>query len=219
MTAAIYLRDAAGLLTGPVELPVVPGLGVQIPSNAIALPEPLPAANLGHAWVYLDGTVQQFPYYSGPAYSTQTGEVFHFEGLGGLPDGLTLDPRPSEFHYWESGAWVLDEAAKADAEREAAQAANPRPSEFHHWENGAWVLDEIAQQAAALVAERAWRDARIASTDFLAMPDYPLGEPLKAELYAYRQALRDWPQSPAFPNPEDRPQPPEWLLGLLANAA
>lgn len=185
MTAAIYLHDAAGLLTGPVVLPVVPGLGVQMPSNAIALPESLPAANLGHAWVYLDGTVQQFPYYSGPAYSTQTGEVFHFEGLGDLPDGLTLDPRPSEFHYWE---------------------------------NGAWVLDEIAQQAAALVAERAWRDARIASTDFLAMPDYPLGEPLKAELYAYRQALRDWPQSAEFPAQEYRPQPPEWLAGQLAAA-
>lgn len=93
-------------------------------------------------------------------------------------------------------------------------AANPRPSEFHEWRDGEWALDEVAQKSA----ERAWRDARIGATDFLAMPDYPLSEAARAELYAYRQALRDWPQSEAFPAQEHRPQPPEWIAGQLAAA-
>src|SRR5690606_12482622 len=132
------------------------------------------------------------------AYSTQSGEEYHFKGLGGLPDGLTHNPRPSEFHVWEGGVWVLDASAKADAEREAAMAASPRPSEFHEWQDGEWVLDEFAQHTAAVAAERAWRDKSIAETDFLAMPDYPLTEAARSELYAYRQSLRDWPQAEAF---------------------
>ncbi|MCK9817784.1 hypothetical protein M1B35_27535 [Pseudomonas sp. MAFF 302046] len=31
------------------------------------------------------------------------------------------------------------------------------------------------------------------------------------ELLLHMQALRDWPQSSAFPNPEQRPPSPTWL--------
>ena len=75
-----------------------------------------------------------------------------------------------------------------------------------------WLPDNHADlQPCPTTAERTWRDAQLASTDYAAMPDYPLTEDARAELYAYRQDLRDWPQSEAFPNQADRPQPPEWL--------
>ena len=40
---------------------------------------------------------------------------------------------------------------------------------------------------------RAERDRRIAATDYLIMPDYPLPEDSRAVVQAYRQALRDLP--------------------------
>lgn len=68
------------------------------------------------------------------------------------------------------------------------------------------TLDELASQV------RAERDMKIAETDYLAMPDYPLSDEDKAAVMAYRQALRDipsqegfsrkvvWPEVPSVPN-------------------
>ena len=52
---------------------------------------------------------------------------------------------------------------------------------------------------------RAERDRRIAATDYLVMPDYPLDTDKLEEIKAYRQALRDLPQQPGFPwnGPDD----------------
>ena len=49
------------------------------------------------------------------------------------------------------------------------------------------------------------RDKRIAATDYLVMPDYPLDTDKLEEIKAYRQALRDLPQQPGFPwgGPDD----------------
>ena len=176
--SAIYLLDAAGILSGPVTLPEIPGLGRLLPANSVELPE-LPAPRPGHVWAYRDGQAIEMSDHRGPCYRTTTGERVEHAELGDLPEGLTPDPRPGPYHVWLSGAWVLDEAA---------------------------------QLAAVQAVERSWRDARIAATDYLALPDYPLTEAARSELYAYRQALRDWPQDVAFPAREQRPQPPEWLL-------
>lgn len=46
---------------------------------------------------------------------------------------------------------------------------------------------------------RAARAARLAATDYLLMPDYPLDQDKKAGLLAYRQALRDLPGQPGAP--------------------
>lgn len=46
---------------------------------------------------------------------------------------------------------------------------------------------------------RAERDRRIAATDYLVMPDYPLTEEAKATVSTYRQALRDLPQQAGAP--------------------
>lgn len=53
--------------------------------------------------------------------------------------------------------------------------------------------DELASQV------RAERDMKIAETDYLAMPDYPLSDEDKAAVMAYRRALRDIPSQEGFP--------------------
>jgi hypothetical protein len=52
------------------------------------------------------------------------------------------------------------------------------------------------QQATAIRAER---DRRIAATDYLVMPDYPLTTETLEEVKTYRQALRDLPDQKGFP--------------------
>lgn len=55
---------------------------------------------------------------------------------------------------------------------------------------------------------RAKRNALIAETDFMAMPDYPLDDEKKAAVLAYRQALRDVPEQAGFPRQIDWPVKP-----------
>lgn len=54
---------------------------------------------------------------------------------------------------------------------------------------------------------RAERDKRIAATDYLVMPDYPISQENLEEIKVYRQALRDIPQQQGFPwNGPDDPE-------------
>jgi hypothetical protein len=55
---------------------------------------------------------------------------------------------------------------------------------------------------------RAKRNALIAETDYMVMPDYPLDEERKAAILAYRQALRDVPEQAGFPRQIDWPAKP-----------
>lgn len=177
---AIYLADSAnGILVGPVELPVVPGIGVQFPDNAIELPKALDQPAEGFVWVLVKGKAVLTADHRGMVYSTATGEVKPHETLGDLPEGFTEQPWPGLFHVWSGAGWFLDAAA----ELEAAHAA-----------------------------ERVWRNGQIAVTDYLAMPDYPLTAEQRLQLYAYRQALRDWPDVSTFPDQAARPQPPVWIV-------
>ena len=72
-------------------------------------------------------------------------------------------------------------------------------------------------------SERTWRDDAVASTEWLVNRhrdelDMQLATTLTdeqfAELLVYRQALRDWPQSQAFPDAEQRPVAPAFLSAL-----
>ena len=47
---------------------------------------------------------------------------------------------------------------------------------------------------------RQQRDALLSETDYLMMPDYPMSELARENLKVYRQALRDVPEQPGFPN-------------------
>lgn len=65
--------------------------------------------------------------------------------------------------------------------------------------------DEIASQV------RTERDIKIAATDYLAMPDYPLSDGERVQVFAYRQALRDVPAQDGFPREVVWPEVPSVL--------
>lgn len=96
------------------------------------------------------------------------------------------------------------------------------------WEEEKARLDQAAAEAeAARLAEynsetarferlRAERDQRLAATDYLLMPDYPLSDDQRTILQVYRQALRDLPSQEGAPwdgGAEDTPWPeiPNWV--------
>ncbi len=67
--------------------------------------------------------------------------------------------------------------------------------------------EPTADELALLI--RAQRDTRLAETDYLLMPDYPIaGEALDA-LAVYRQALRDITKQDTFPQSVTWPEKPE----------
>lgn len=175
---AIYLIGPAGVLVGPITLPVVPGIGYQMPDDAIDLDTELVAPAEGFVWALVEGEPMLLADRRGTVYSTATGEAQQFDALGELPGGLTVKPWPGGFYVWLGDDWAHDESA---------------------------------QLQAALLAERGWRNAQILGTDYLVTPDYPLSDGQRTELYAYRQALRDWPAAGNFPNQDARPVPPSWV--------
>lgn len=75
--------------------------------------------------------------------------------------------------------------------------------DFYGFPKGGLKTD--AEHAAEV---RAKRNALIAETDYLVMPDYPLDAGKKAALLAYRQALRDVPEQAGFPRQIDWPVKP-----------
>lgn len=84
--------------------------------------------------------------------------------------------------------------------------------------DGQPVLIDIPKKPE--MEERAWRDARISSIEWLANRhrdelDMQLATTLTAEQFAelltYRQALRDWPQLELFPDSNHRPVAPLWI--------
>ncbi|MDH1257696.1 MULTISPECIES: phage tail assembly chaperone [Pseudomonas] len=85
----------------------------------------------------------------------------------------------------------------------------------------------LAEQTAASL-ERVWRDNQLQLTQWLVIRDMEEletggGTTLRTEEYrqllAYRQALRDWPDDPEFPQSRSRPLEPDWLeIAMLANS-
>lgn len=67
-------------------------------------------------------------------------------------------------------------------------------------ESGEVTFTPPAASSETLFASlRAERDRRIAATDYLIMPDYPLAEDYRAAVQSYRQALRDLPTKEGAP--------------------
>lgn len=107
----IYQQDPAGALIGPVELPVVPGAGLLIPSGFVQIDEQLTEPAPGKAWIIDGESVTQVEDHRGTAYDTNTGAAQEWLELGTLPEHLTKVARPSASHHWQQGAWVLNPQA------------------------------------------------------------------------------------------------------------
>ncbi|MNM66416.1 hypothetical protein D3C81_779020 [compost metagenome] len=118
---------------------------------------------------------------------------------------------------------IPDDAVEIDDERYEAVIANPAPGKVrsHDAQGLPILIDPPALTAAQVEAqERVWRDAELAARQWLRerhRDEQDLGRPTTlsneqfTELLAYLQALRDWPQGEAFPEPQQRPQPPSWI--------
>lgn len=71
-----------------------------------------------------------------------------------------------------------------------------------------YPLGELKTDEDYAAEARERRNALIAETDFMAMPDYPLDAEKKAAVLAYRQELRDVPEQTGFPRQIDWPVKP-----------
>ena len=92
---------------------------------------------------------------------------------------------------------------KARLEQAAAEAEAARLAEYN-------------SETARFERLRAERDRRLAETDYLLMPDYPLSEGQRTVLQSYRQSLRDLPSQEGAPwdgDGEETPWPeiPTWV--------
>ncbi|WP_082420850.1 phage tail assembly chaperone [Pseudomonas sp. NBRC 111142] len=121
---------------------------------------------------------------------------------------------------------VPPDAVEIDQKRYTDVIANPPLDKVRsHDEHGLPVLIDLPAPSMAAVAdtERKWRDEQLAAYQWLRdrhRDEQDLGRtptltPARfAELLAYMQSLRDWPQSNHFPSSEERPLPPPWVLEL-----
>ena len=77
------------------------------------------------------------------------------------------------------------------------------------------TIDRVSTADEQLAAIRARRDRLLAATDtMLAVPDYPISDDQRAELLAWRQALRDFPDqiAPSLPSVDvEWPVRPSWI--------
>lgn len=89
----------------------------------------------------------------------------------------------------------------------ATGTANEESLEMYLREDG-HPLGEFKKDADFAAEVRAKRNALIAETDYMAMPDYPLPEEKRQAMLAYRQALRDVPEQVGFPRQIDWPEKP-----------
>ena len=102
----------------------------------------------------------------------------------GMVDAIEAIP-PDVGWYSPDGVNVVPEAPPTD-----------EPGKWKHT-NGTWEEYTQADKAQDIRQER---DALISATDYLMMPDYPMSELARENLKVYRQALRDIPEQPDFPN-------------------
>lgn len=134
--------------------------------------------------IIVDGVPLQFDF---PAPATLHALQWH-DGGGHMEwtddYNMALD---ASLYAEEVAPWVtLWDAEKARREREAAEAEAQRLVEYNS-------ADARAERL------RAERNARLAASDYLVMPDYPLSDEARATVSAYRQALRDLPAQKGAP--------------------
>lgn len=78
------------------------------------------------------------------------------------------------------------------------------------WSQKITAAEKEAERIQRLAdSARLKRDRLIIETDYMMLPDYPINKDDRVELEAYRQALRDVPQQPGFPESINWPELPE----------
>ena len=123
---------------------------------------------------------------------------------------------------------IPDDAVKISDELVLSVIGNPAPGKIRdHDENGLPFLVDSPPPSAEQLAtvERTWRDAQLLASDGMINRHRDQVEAggvttLTAEQYkalqTYRQDLRNWPDSAAFPENAERPAAPSWLVEQLS---
>ncbi|MCE1113768.1 phage tail assembly chaperone [Pseudomonas sp. NMI795_08] len=123
------------------------------------------------------------------------------------------------------GSWLGDPETDHNelAERGYTEVPSAPESTRFYWdaERKSFYLPPSADE------EREWRDEQLPIYGALRdrhRDELELGRPTTlaggqyAELLAFLQALRDWPQSELFPSREHRPVPPPWISEEVVQA-
>lgn len=137
---------------------------------------------------------------------------------------VLFSPSKCRFYLRELGnagtpSDVIEITAKQHSELVNGQASGLRLSAD---QDGNPILIEPPQppQEVQAVAERAWRDAQLSTTEWLVTRHRDEQDMLQvttltaeqfSELLVYRQGLRDWPQSEYFPDRNYRPVELPWI--------
>jgi len=106
----------------------------------------------------------------------------------GLPPAGLIPPG---HHVIETEGPLDPDAVRSDGQ--SVVPLPPRPSEHHRFchVSCGWKLDEDGMWATI----RAKRDRLLAASDWVTLRSHDLNEPVPPEWLAYRQALRDLPQT------------------------
>lgn len=107
-----YLLDNSGALSGPVEFPVTPGIGIQLPSNAVELSFELPPVESGRTWAQVNNVPREVIDRRGLVYRKDGAAQQVWSELGELPENFTAEPWPGDYYVWSGNAWRLDDAAR-----------------------------------------------------------------------------------------------------------
>jgi hypothetical protein len=195
MTYYYVVNETTRELTGPIELPIIPGIGIQVPGNVIELAEQLPPTEPGYVWIWRNGIPSQLiDLRNTIVYYKDTGMATYWSELGPLPDSLTSKARPGDYYVWKNNDWELDLAAQraaavaqADIERDKRlQEAVIRVAPLQY----AYELGEAYSDQLTVL--QAWKRYALMLAKIELQPDYPLSI--------------DWPVAPeklAVPPPSD----------------
>ena len=136
-----------------------------------------------------------------PLESEQKGEAVWL-----LPANATFTAPPAagsgKVAVWNGTAWDLKEDNRGTKYWLPGDAWDSNPREMQGLgplPEGAMLERPEPKEQEKFILLRGMRDGKIAATDYLIMPDYPLPEEKKAGVLAYRQALRDLPAQSGAP--------------------
>lgn len=124
--------------------------------------------------------------------------------------------------YDQAGTWPTD-AIEVTPEEWQQFGESPPPQGARRGADAsgrpAWVTLVLTPEQL-IVQARAWRDAQLRATDIgvirhrdqleAGVTATLTGEQYK-QLQGFRTGLRQWPDSPGFPDASQRPQVPSWL--------
>lgn len=139
--------------------------------------------------VIVDGQALNFDFNApGRMHALQwDGKQGHIEWLGYGHEPPRNELLTADIYADQVAPYVeLWKEEKARLEQAAAEAEAARLAEYN-------------SEAARFERLRSERDQRLAATDYLLMPDYPLSDDQRTILQVYRQALRDLPSQEGAP--------------------